>query len=147
MRRTSTLAGLALAAVTLAGCGTYVGQTSSGSGNAAGSGNEKVTITSPRDGASVTAPVTLRWTSSVPLGPPDTGRDHVHVYVDGQANDYTVVGGTHFTVRNLSQGKHELDISLQHADHSPVGPMAAIHVNVTRGSTGGSGSGGGISGY
>lgn len=144
MRR-STLAGtLTVAALALAGCGSYGGGSNStgASGNTAGSGNEKLTITSPSNGATVKGPVTLRWTSSVPLGPPATGKDHVHVFVDGQSNDYTVVGGHQFTVKNLTKGKHELDISLQHADHSPVGPEAAITVHVTGSSGSGTTSGG-----
>ena len=102
-----------------------------GSGDSAGtSGGEEVTITSPADGANVTVPFTLEWDSMVPLGEPDTGKDHVHVYVDGESNDYTVVGGTEFQVKDLSPGKHTVEISLQHADHSPVGPKSEISVTV-----------------
>lgn len=156
MRRSTLATTLTVAALALAGCGSYGGgsNSSGASGNTAGSGSDKLTIVSPKNGATVKAPVTLRWTSTVPLGPPATGRDHVHVFVDGQSNDYTVVGGHQFTVKNLTNGKHELDISLQHADHSPVGPEAAITVHVTgaSGATGGSsggssgGSGGGSGG-
>jgi len=108
----------------------------SGSGGGSGSsgGDERVAITSPKDGADVTVPFTLRWTSTVKLGPVDTGRDHVHVYVDGNANDYTVVGANQFSVKDLSPGMHKVEISLQHADHSPVGPKSAITVNVVGGS-------------
>lgn len=78
--------------------------------------------------------------------------------VDGQQNDYTVVGEDQFTIKTLSPGRHELDISLQHADHSPVGPRAKIDVTVARsgarsnggsssGSKSGSGSGSGGGGY
>jgi hypothetical protein len=102
-----------------------------------GGQGDKLAITSPADGATVSAPFTLTWRSPVPLGPPDSGKDHVHVYVDGHENDYTVVGGTRFQVKDLSPGKHEVDIALQHADHSPVGPEDSIHVTVS-----GSGSSG-----
>ena len=98
------------------------------------SDDEKVTITSPTDGAVVKVPFTLEWESTVPLGPPDSGEDHVHVYVDGDSNDYTVVGGTKFQIEDLSPGEHEISISLQHADHSPVGPESTITVKVGAGS-------------
>jgi hypothetical protein len=135
MRRISMLAGaLAVAAMALTACGSASGGDSGGSG-----GEEMVTITSPQDGATVQPTFMLEWDSTVPLGPPDSGKDHVHVYVDGQQNDYTVVGGTQFQIENLSPGQHEVDISLQHADHSPVGPKSSIHVTVS-GSGSGSGS-------
>jgi hypothetical protein len=114
-------------ALVLSACGS----TSDGAGGS--SGPERVAITSPTDGADVTVPFTLRWTSTVKLGPVDTGRDHVHVYVDGNSNDYTVVGANEFTVNDLSAGRHKVEISLQHADHSPVGPKSAITVNVVGG--------------
>jgi hypothetical protein len=101
-----------------------------GSSGAAGGGEERVTITSPSDGAAVQVPFTLTWDSTVPLGPPDSGKDHVHVYVDGDENDYTVVGGNRFRVEDLSPGKHDVEISLQHADHSPVGPTSTVSVTV-----------------
>jgi hypothetical protein len=142
MRQQSRYAvAVAALALTLAGCG---------SGSGAGTGGEELTITSPEDGASVQVPFELTWDSSVPLGPPDSGKDHVHVYVDGKSNDYTVVGGTRFRVKGLSAGKHEVQISLQHADHTPVGPESSIEVTVAGGggpSTPADGGGGGGYGY
>jgi hypothetical protein len=107
----------------------------SDSGDDAGttSGAEKVTITSPADGATVQVPFKLAWDSTVPLGPPDTGKDHVHVYVDGDESDYTVVGGTTFQVKDLAPGEHTVEISLQHADHTPVGPTSEVTVTVEGG--------------
>jgi hypothetical protein len=134
---------IATIAFALAACGSGSDETAGGS-----SGGEKVTITSPSDADTVDVPFTLKWDSTVPLGPPDSGKDHVHVYVDGQSNDYTVVGGTEFQVKGLSPGEHTVEISLQHADHSPVGPKSEISVTV--GAGGGSespSSGGGGGGY
>jgi hypothetical protein len=54
-------------------------------------------------------------------------------------------------IKGLSPGKHTIMVTLQHADHSPVGPKAKVTVTVTGGSgsssntgtgSGGSGSGG-----
>jgi hypothetical protein len=94
-------------------------------------------------------PFTVKYTSSQPLGPLSSGKDHVHVYLDGQKNEYTVVPATSYVIKNAPTGMHEVDVSLQHADHSPVGPTAHISVNITGAGSGGStsaptgGSGGG----
>jgi len=69
------------------------------------------------------------------------------VFLDGNANDYTVVGGTQFQVKNLSPGQHKVEVSLQHADHSPVGPTSAITVTVGGGSSSPSMGGSGGLGY
>jgi hypothetical protein len=110
-----------------AACG---GSSDAGTG---GGGSAELSITSPADGASVQVPFELTWESTVPLGPPDSGKDHVHVFVDGQENDYTVVGGNRFRVKGLSSGRHDVQITLQHADHTPVGPEDSVEVTVTGG--------------
>jgi hypothetical protein len=115
---------IAAIALVVAACGSGTDETAGASGEAS------VTITSPSDGDTVDVPFMLEWDSSVPLGPPDSGKDHVHVYVDGETNDYTVVGGNEFEVKDLSPGEHTVEISLQHADHSPVGPTSEISVTV-----------------
>ena len=129
-RRVLSVPALALV-LAVAGCGS-----DSGSDTSTGSGGDKVTITSPKDGATVKQPFMLTWDSTVPLGPPDSGKDHVHVYVDGKENDYTVVGGNSFQVKGLSSGEHEVEISLQHADHSPVGSESSVEVTVSGGGGG-----------
>ena len=116
------------AAALLAGCGS--------SSDAASGGSPGLTITAPSDGATVGRSVEVAWTSSVQLGAPDTGRDHVHVFVDGHSNDYTVVGGNSFTVKGLSPGEHVIDVTLQHADHSSAGADDHVDVTVTGGAGG-----------
>jgi hypothetical protein len=101
-------------------------------------GGPKLTITSPSDGASVRLPINLSFTSSVPLGPPDSGMDHVHVFTDGHTSDYTVVPTTAFQIKDLSPGRHTIGVTLQHADHSSAGASAQVTVVVS-----GSGPGGG----
>jgi hypothetical protein len=120
--------GATVALVLLAACG-------SASGSDSGS-DPTLTITSPSDGAAVGSTFEVKWNTNVELGEPDTGRDHVHVFVDGQANDYTVVGGHEFTIKGLSPGEHTVDVTLQHADHSPVGPEDEVHVDVAAGGSG-----------
>ncbi|RYP80692.1 hypothetical protein EKO23_24450 [Nocardioides guangzhouensis] len=126
-------------------------------GSSSGSGSPTLDITSPANGAHVGSSFPVTWHSSVTLGAPDTGRDHVHVFVDGHANDYTVVGGDQFTLKGLAPGKHTVDVTLQHADHSSAGAQDQVSVTVGQGggtstpspsaSTGSSGSTGGSGGY
>jgi hypothetical protein len=127
MRRHRRLLGrlvASMALVMVAACGSDPGSdVTSGGGSA-------LTITSPDDGANVDVPFTLEWDSAEELGPPESGKDHVHVFVDGQSNDYTVVGGNEFELKDLPPGEHTIDVTLQHADHSPVGPEASITVLV-----------------
>jgi hypothetical protein len=102
-----------------------------GGGSDASGGSPSVSITSPADGATVGRDVEVSWDTSEQLGPPDSGRDHVHVFVDGHSNDYTVVGGNSFTVTGLSPGKHTIDVTLQHADHSSAGAEDEVDVTVS----------------
>jgi hypothetical protein len=140
MRKPGKKAGWAAAAAVaalLAGCG--------GSGDAAtstdaGSEANGITITAPKDGASVAVPFTLEFDAG-DIGPTESGKDHVHIFVDGNESDYTVVEENKFQIDGLSEGEHTINITKQHADHSPAGAEAEIKVNVTGGDTsGGSGS-------
>ncbi len=124
--RHRTLALVATGAATLvlvAACGSDSGEGSDG-------GSPEVTITSPSDGASVDGTFEVTWDTNVELGEPDTGRDHVHVFVDGKSNDYTVVGGNAFTIEGLSPGEHTVNVTLQHADHSSAGAEDEVQVDV-----------------
>ena len=143
-RPVRSVVAIATIAFALTACGSGSDETSGAS-----SGGEQVTITSPSDGDTVDSPFMLEWDSTVPLGPPDSGKDHVHVYVDGKTNDYTVVGANEFEVEGLSPGEHTVEISLQHADHSPVGPKSEISVTVGGGGSESPSSddGGGGNGY
>jgi hypothetical protein len=121
--RTLSLATTAvLAGGLLAACG--------GSSDASG-GSPTLSITSPASGATVGRDVAVSWDTNEQLGPPDSGRDHVHVFVDGHSNDYTVVGGNSFTVKGLSAGQHTIDVTLQHADHSSAGAHDEVDVTVS----------------
>ena len=134
-----------LAAGLLAGCGD---QSSSG-GSSSGSDSPSVSITSPNEADTVGTDFMVKWDSNVSLGDPDTGKHHIHIFVDGATSDYTVVGGSEYEVKGLSPGKHTVDVTLQNADHSPTGAEDQVDVNVS-GSGGSSpsddssGSGGGM---
>ena len=125
---------LSIAFITVAGAG-LLAACGSSSGSS-GDSNPTLTITSPTDGAKVGSSVNVTWDTNVELGEPDTGLDHVHVFVDGNSNDYTVVGGNEFTVKDLPAGEHTIDVTLQHADHSSAGADDEVDVMV-----GGSGKG------
>jgi hypothetical protein len=130
------LAGGAVAVLTaglLAGCGDQ-----SSAGSSSGSDSPSVSITSPSDGDTVGSDFMVKWDSNVSLGDPDTGKHHIHIFVDGATSDYTVVGGDSFQVTGLSPGEHTVDVTLQHADHSSAG--ADDQVDVTVSGSGGSNS-------
>jgi hypothetical protein len=106
------------------------------SGSSSGGGGPTLQVTSPSDAATVRVPFTLTFTSSEQIGPTDSGKDHVHLFVDGKTNNYEVVTSTQTEVKDLSPGKHTIGVTLQHADHSPAGAEAEITVTVTGGSGG-----------
>jgi hypothetical protein len=148
IRRTGLLP-LLLGAVALlaAACG--------GSGGAAsgGGGGMTLAIATPANGASVTDPFTLKVTSSVPLGKPDTGRHHVHIWFDGKQADYKINYSDTFKVDALPAGRHVITAALANADHSLAGPKSQVTVSVSGGgggataTTAGSGGGYGGGGY
>lgn len=149
-----SLMGAALLTAALAGCGGSSDAASDGEGSGgqpAGGGqqgNSALTITEPKNGADVTLPFTVKFTTSDELGSTDSGKNHVHVFLDGKEDEYTVVTENSYEIKNAPAGQHEVDVTLQRADHSPVGPSAKIMVNVTGGGTGGdTGGGTGGGGY
>ena len=158
--RTFVFATGAAALLTIAACGTSTPSTSSGSsgsggssgssGSNAGSSTPSLSIVSPATGASVTAPFMLKVNSDETLGPTSTGADHLHVFIDGSTS-YKVMTSDQMKITGLSAGKHTILVTLQHADHSPVGPKATVKVDVTKSSGSssntGTGSGGSSGGY
>jgi hypothetical protein len=117
---------------------------SCGGGNtSSGAGSPSLKIASPADGSSVSEPFTMKFDASVPLGPTTSGNDHVHVCFDGEScdsGDYKIAYGDSFEVSGLPAGKHTIEASLRHADHSAVGPTATITVTITSAGPGPSGS-------
>jgi hypothetical protein len=121
-------------------------------GDGTGGGGEGMTIgiATPADGADVTQPFTLKVTASVPLGDPETGRHHVHVWFDGQEADYRINYSDTFQVEGLPAGEHVVTAALANADHSLAGPRSEVTVAVAGGDGGQtattSGQGGGYGG-
>ena len=79
----------------------------------------------------VSQPFALKVDSSVDLGATDTGKDHFHLTFDGNAQQYTVETKPEVMINSLSPGKHTIKVTLQHADHSPIGPEAQVNVTVS----------------
>ena len=103
-------------------------------------GGATISFASPAQGAEVSVPFDVQLDSNVPLGTPDTGNHHVHLYFDSgtDAADYDIVYGTSWQVtRPLSPGKHTIVAALANPDHSLAGPTQTITVTVV-----GSGAGG-----
>lgn len=119
----------ALAAGSLVALTTACGSTDGGGAGSGGAG-PSIEISSPKAGATVTQPFTLEVRSSEPLGATDSGRDHFHLTFDGNQQDYTVETKPKVTIDTLTPGRHTIRVSLQHADHSPVGPAAEVTVTV-----------------
>jgi hypothetical protein len=142
----------------VAACGTSTPAASSGSSGSSGSSSSNagsstptLTITSPAAGASVAVPFMLKVNSDETLGATSTGDDHLHLFFDGSSS-YKVMTSDQMKIKGLSPGKHTIMVTLQHADHSPVGPKAKVTVTVTGGSgsssnTGTSSGGAGSGGY
>lgn len=138
IRHKTMLAGIALLALLGAACGSEDGGSDTTSDAGAG-GGDVLTIAAPEDGAEVSLPFTLEMESSDPLGAPETGDHHVHVFYDGDDSEYEVVTTDTFEVTNLPPGDHTLTASLRNADHSPAGTDVTIELTVAGGTGGDSG--------
>jgi len=146
-RRLALVLGAVLSiALLAAACG---GGDDTASAGSSGSGSPTVAITSPTDGATVGRSFDVKLDVNFPIGAPDTGRDHVHLYYDGNTaqGQYGIAYGKTFTVTGLSPGEHEIDAVVAHADHSVTNAHSQpITVMVSDSATGSGSSGSGSSG-
>lgn len=112
----------------------------SGGGDAT---SASISFATPSDGATVSVPFQVKLDSSVPLGAPETGNHHAHIYFDSittNTADYDIVYGTsEMVTRQLSPGPHTLIVALANPDHSLVGPKQEIKITVSGGASGASG--------
>lgn len=128
---------LSSAALVLAGCAK----------NQAASGSGTLSITSPPDGASVTSPVRLVLAvKGVEIGPPSTGKMHLHIHIDGSGK-YEVLTSTTDEIA-LPAGQHTIEVVLAQPNHTETATKASVAVTVTGGPAGSpSPSSGGGYGY
>lgn len=135
---------MAAALLLMAACGSRdTASEGEGAGPAAG-GGPSISITDPKDNATVTQPFTLKVESSEDLGETGTGKDHFHLTFDGKLDDYTVEPDGEVQIEKLSPGRHTIKVTLQHADHSPVGPEDQVTVMVHGEGQGDTGDSGGL---
>ena len=100
-------------------------------------GSLSVSVAEPESGTTVTVPFTVEIDSSVPLGPSESGLHHVHVWFDGQENDYLIVESETVDITELATGAHTMHVSLRNANHSAAG--AETEIPITVGDAGGGG--------
>jgi hypothetical protein len=140
LRGARLAAGAALTVLLAAGCGG--GGTGGGGGYGGGGQGGKapagmaLEITSPADGDTVEVPFTVELDSSEELGPTDSGAHHVHVYFDGNEEEFMVVESESTEVTDLPEGEHVVTASLRNADHSPAGVETEVTVTVGSGGMG-----------
>jgi hypothetical protein len=111
----------------------------------AGGGGMSLSIAEPAKDATVSLPFKVKVDAGVPLGPTESGKHHVHLWLDNHANDYLVVesdtaeitSGQTATLSGkplgVSPGKHTIHVSLRNANHSAAGVDTEIAVNVGSG--------------
>lgn len=118
---------VAVVGLVAASCGSDDG------GGTSEGGPPTVEITSPADGAQVGESFDVDLAVNFPIGEPDTGRDHVHLYYDGNTaeGEYGIVYEDSFTVEGLDPGDHTIEAVVAHADHSLTDTRSApitVHV-------------------
>ena len=124
---------LALVSVACGGGDNTEAEQATGRGDEAAEPRLSLSIEEPTEGSRVRLPFTLEYRASVPLGAPETGKHHVHIWYDGNENEYEVVNGATFTISDLAPGRHTVTVSLRNADHSAAGAEDEVTVAVTAG--------------
>jgi hypothetical protein len=91
-----------------------------------------IEVAAPADGATVGRSFDLRVDTDAPIGEPDTGRQHLHVYydVDPGAEDYDIVYSLPFTTRDLAPGEHTIRVVVANSDHSITDVRDTFRVTV-----------------
>jgi LPXTG-motif cell wall-anchored protein len=100
-------------------------------------------ITAPADGAStkaseVTVTVDPGQMKIVPPGAVVAGQGHWHFMVDGK--EVGKGAANSFTYKDLTPGKHVLEVALHQGDHSPYPGDTGRKVTVNTGATGSAGT-------
>jgi hypothetical protein len=123
---------LAAIALTVAGC-----QPQPGSGGSVQAGNsqagaQQLSFQTPAAGATVTSPVSVTINvSGAEIGQPETGRMHLHLYVD-DSSQYKILYAPSGQVP-VPPGAHTLKAVLAQPNHSETGVTATQQVEVKGG--------------
>jgi hypothetical protein len=127
-----------LAAATLVACGTR-------SDGGSGGGSSSLSITEPAKQATVSLPFTVKVDAGVDLGPTESGKHHVHLWFDKDAENYLVVESDAATITSgmtatltgkalgLAPGEHVIHVSLRNANHSAAGVETELPVQIGTG--------------
>ncbi|TCC54394.1 hypothetical protein E0H73_38755 [Kribbella pittospori] len=111
----------------------------------ADAGGMSLSIAEPAKDATVSLPFTVKVDAGVPLGPTESGKHHVHLWLDNHANDYLVVesdtaeitSGQKATLSGkplgVSPGTHTIHVSLRNANHSAAGVDTEMTIKVGTG--------------
>ena len=103
-------------------------------------------ITSPADGASVMSPVELVLSvKGVEIGPPSTGKMHLHIHIDGSGKYQVLTSATDEIA--LSAGQHTIEVVLAQPNHTETATKASVAVTVTGGAAASPSSSSGGYGY
>ena len=95
------------------------------------SGAMSLSVREPAASATVTVPFAVAIDSSVPLGDEASGLHHVHLYFDGNSNDYLIVESTNVQVTNAPPGQHVMHLSLRNANHSAAGVETQVTLTIS----------------
>lgn len=133
MMRTRNIAAAAVLLLVAGGLVACGGDRSAGGDGGGSGGGLALTVLEPAAGAEVTVPFPVKVDSSVPLGPTESGRHHVHIWFDGDEDNYLMVESDTAQVSAAPTGKHVMHVSLRNANHSAAGVEATTSVVVGEG--------------
>jgi hypothetical protein len=135
LRAAALVAGLALVTVAC-------GDDSDTSDVAAPEGDGEFTleIVSPSDGAEVGLPFTIELSTNAELGPPDSGLQHAHVFVDGDMSNFEIIDSEAWEIdadspilAGVEAGERVLNVTLHTANHEPLGAEHEVTIQLTEG--------------
>ena len=106
------------------------GQPGQGDGDAA----PTIEIVAPADGDTVTVPFEVTVDASVELGPIDEGLNHFHVWFGDTQDQPMVVESDSVRIEDAPSGEQTMWVSLQEADHTPIGDPVSISITIQGGS-------------
>src|SRR6266508_2164443 len=89
-------------------------------------------IVRPSEGATVTSPVQFVFSvKGVQIGPPETGKMHFHVHIDGSSK-YQVVTTTQASIA-IPAGQHTIKVVVAQPNHDETGTSASVTITVAAG--------------
>jgi hypothetical protein len=105
-----------------------------------GDGEFTLEIVSPSDGAEVGLPFTIELSTNAELGPPDSGLQHAHVFVDGDMSNFEIIdseaweiGADSPILAGVEAGERVLNVTLHTANHEPLGAEHEVTIQLTEG--------------